>query len=142
LSDGSVTSAAIFSLVGTWSPYEPLTLRPAISRSINQSALSNYQNYVSTTIGADFTYDIHGPWKAVGGLSYNTADYTPAAGVPGVNPRTDFFLKGSIGVLYDFRPQYSIGPVYEYTTGWSTDLAAGGPSYSRSLFSIRLVARR
>ena len=142
LSDGSATSAFTFGLAGTWQVYEPLTLRPAISRSINQSALSNYQNYLSTTVGIDFVYDIHGPWKAVGGLSYNTADYTPAFGLSGVNPRTDYFFKGSIGMLYDLRPQYSIGPVYEYTQGWTSDVAAGGPSYSRSLFSIRLVARR
>jgi hypothetical protein len=140
VADGTSTSAFIFGLAGTWNEYEPLMLRPAISRSINQSALSNYSNYVSTTYGADFIYDVHGPWKAVGGLAYNTADYTPATSA--VTPRTDYFIKASIGVLYDFRPQYSIGPVYEYTQGWSTDVAAGGPSYSRSLFSIRLVARR
>lgn len=142
LGDGSVTSAFIFGLTGTLNVYEPLTIRPGIMRSINQSALSNYENYISTTIGADFVYDIHGPWKAVGGLSYNTADYTPAAGVANVNPRTDYFFKGSIGLLYDFRPQYSIGPVYEYTSGWTTDVTAGGPTFSRSLFSLRLVARR
>ena len=63
-------------------------------RSINESALANYQNYVSTVAGIDFTYDIHYPWKAVGGISYNTADYTPAPGVSGVNPRTDYFHQG------------------------------------------------
>jgi hypothetical protein len=139
---GSSTSAMTFALSGTWNGYEPLVLRPVLMRSINESALSNYQNYVSTVAGIDFTYDIHYPWKAVGGISYNTADYTPAPGVAGVNPRTDSFIKGSIGLLYEVRPQYSIGPLYEYSQGWSTDVPAGGPQYTRNFFSIRLVARR
>ena len=139
---GLTTSATMFSLGGTWNGYEPLLLRPVLMRTINESALANYQNYVSTIIGVDFTYDIHYPWKAVGGISYNTADYTPAPGVAGVNPRTDYFVKASLGVLYEVRPQYSIGPLYEYSQGSSTDVPAGGPQYSRNFFSIRLVARR
>lgn len=139
---GTTTSAFTFALSGSWNGYEPLTLRPVLMRSINESALSNYQNYVSTVAGIDFTYDIHYPWKAVGGISYNTADYTPASGVSGVNPRTDYFVKASIGLLYEVRPEYSIGPLYEYSQGWTTDVAAGGPQYSRNFFSIRLVARR
>ena len=95
---GSSTSATTFSLNGTWNGYEPLTLRPTLMRTINELALSNYQNYVSTVAGVDFTYDIHYPWKAVGGFSYNTADYTPAPGVAGVNPRTDTFVKASFGL--------------------------------------------
>ncbi len=142
LATGASNSAFVFGLTGSWNPYEPLILRPAISRSIQQSALSSYQNYISTTYGVDFTYDVHGPWKAIGGVAYNTADFNPASGVSGVPPRTDYFLKGSIGMLYEFRPQLSIGPVYEYTQGWSSDVATGGPAYNRSLFSIRLVAKR
>lgn len=139
---GTATSATTFSLGGSWNGYEPLMLRPVLMRTINESALTNYQNYISTVAGIDFTYDIHYPWKAVGGFSYNTADYTPASGVSGVNPRTDYFVKASLGLLYEVRPQYSIGPVYEYSQGWSTDVLAGGPQYSRNFFSIRLVARR
>ena len=140
-SDGSTTGATAFNLAGTWNGYEPLTLRPMIARSINESALANYQNYVSTVYGLDWTYDVHYPWKAVGGLSYNTADFVPvpATGTPG---RTDSFFKGSIGLLYEVRPQYSIGPVYEYSQGWTTDTSNGGPQFNRSLFSVRLVVRR
>ncbi|MBL6652278.1 MAG: outer membrane beta-barrel protein [Reyranella sp.] len=140
--DGSTVSAFTFMLAGSWNGYEPLILRPSINRSINESALSNYQNYVSTVFGVDWVYDIHYPWKAVGGISYNTADYTPVPGLAGVNPRTDTFIKASIGFLYEVRPQYSIGPLYEYSQGSSTDVAAGGPQFSRNMFSIRLVARR
>lgn len=139
---GTTTSATTFSLGGSWNGYEPLMLRPVLMRTINESALANYQNYVSTVAGIDFTYDIHYPWKLAGGFSYNTADYTPASGVSGVNPRTDYFVKASLGLLYEVRPQYSIGPLYEYSQGWSTDVLAGGPQYSRNFFSIRLVARR
>jgi hypothetical protein len=141
-SEGTTTSAFTFSLAGTWNGYEPLILRPVISRSINESALTNYQNYVSTVAGVDFIYDIHYPWKAVGGVSYNQADYTPIPGLAGVNPRTDYFIKASIGLLYEVRPQYSIGPLYEYSQGSSTDVPAGGPQFTRNMFSIRLVAKR
>ncbi|WP_395710430.1 outer membrane beta-barrel protein [Reyranella sp.] len=139
--DGTSTNSMIFGLRGVWNGYEPLTLRPAIMRSINESALINYQNYISTTIGVDFTYQINGPWQAVGGVAYNIAEFTPAFGVANVNPRTDYFFRGSIGLLYSIRPQIQIGPLYEYASGWSTDVAAGGPAYTRNIFSIRLVAR-
>ncbi|MBI3199815.1 MAG: outer membrane beta-barrel protein, partial [Rhodospirillales bacterium] len=58
--DGTTTGAYTFGLTGSWNGYEPLVLRPQFLRSINESALSNYQNYVSTTLGVDFTYDVHG----------------------------------------------------------------------------------
>ena len=70
------------------------------------------------------------------------ADYTPTPGLAGVNPRTDYFFKGSIGLLYEVNPHYSIGPLYEFSSGTTTDVAAGGPQYTRNFFSIRLVARR
>ena len=142
LADGTQTGAITFGLSGSWNGYEPLVLRPSFLRGINQSALVNYQNFVSTTLGLDFIYDLYGPWQAVGGTSFNTADYTPAFGVPNVAPRTDYFFKGSIGVMYSLRPQVQIGPLYEYMQGWSTDVAAGGPSYTRNLFSVRLIAKR
>jgi hypothetical protein len=142
LADGTQTGAFTFGLSGSWNGYEPLTLRPSFLRGINQSALVNYQNYISTVLGLDFTYDVHGPWQAIGGTSINTADYTPAFGVPNVAPRTDYFFKGSIGLMYSLRPQVQIGPLYEYMQGWSTDVAAGGPAYTRNLFSVRLIARR
>ena len=143
IAGGPATGATIFGLAGVWRDgYAPLTLRPSFLRSINESAQSNYQNYISTVLGVDFTYDIHGPWQAVGGVSVNSADYTPAAGVANVNPRTDYFFKGSIGLMYSLRPQVQIGPLYEYTSGWSTDVAAGGPGYTRNMISIRLIARR
>ena len=138
---GTSTSALFFSLSGSWNGYEPLMVRPVLSRSINESALSNYQNYVSTVAGIDFVYDIHYPWKAIGGFSYNVADYTPVPGL-GASPRSDYFIKASLGLLYEVRPQYSIGPVYEYSQGTSTDVPAGGPQFTRNFFSVRLVAKR
>lgn len=142
IANGTSTGATTFGLSGSWSPNDRLTLSPQILRSINESALSNYQNYVSTALGVDFTYEINGEWMALGGTSINTAQYNPAFGVVNVSPRTDFFFKGSIGLMYSLRPQVQIGPLYEYTNGWSTDVAAGGPSYSRNMFSIRLMAKR
>ena len=141
LADGSTTPAFTFGLTGSWNGYEPLTIRPAFIRTINESAYSNYQNYVSTTLGVDFSYDIHDAWQMVGGTGINISQYTPVPG-SGVGPRTDYFWRASLGLLYSLRPQIQIGPLYEHTSGSSTDVASGGPSYTREVFSIRLVAKR
>jgi hypothetical protein len=133
------TGAYTFGLIGTWTGYAPLTLRPNISRSINQSALTNYSAYVSTLVGLDFNYVIHDAWTLVGGLSFNTLDYTviPGSGAP---PRTDTYLRGQIGLMYSLRPQVQVGPSIEYSSGSSTD-PVNGPSYQRQIYSIRLIAR-
>jgi len=141
IADGSSTPAVAFGLIGTWNGYEPLTIRPSFIRSINESAYSNYQNYVSTALGVDFSYDIHDAWQLVGGVGFNIAQYSPVPG-SGVGPRTDYFWRGSIGLLYSLRPQIQIGPLYEHSAGSSTDVASGGPSYTRDVISIRLVAKR
>lgn len=141
VADGASTPAVSFGLIGTWNGYGPLTIRPSFIRSINESAYSNYQNYVSTALGVDFTYDIHDAWQLVGGTGYNIAQYSPAPG-SGVGPRTDYFWRGAIGLLYSLRPQVQIGPLYEHFVGSSTDVASGGPSYTRDVISIRLVAKR
>ncbi len=133
------TSSYTFGLTGTWNGYAPLVLRPVINRSIQETALSNYQNFISTVVGVDFTYQVHDAWKATGGLSYTNADYTPYPNLAG--PRTDTFITGRLGFLYSLRPQVEIGPSWEYSSGSSTDTVAG-PSFTRQIFSIRLVAKR
>ena len=141
IADGTSTPAFTFGLSGSWNGYEPLTLRPAFIRTINESAYSSYTNYVSTTLGVDFSYDIHDAWQMVGGTGINMAEYTPAPG-SGVGPRTDYYWRASLGLLYSLRPQIQVGPLYEHTTGWSTDVASGGPSYNREVISLRVVAKR
>ncbi len=140
LADGLSTPATVFGLTGSWNGYAPLTIRPAFIRTINESALSNYSNYISSTYGFDFIYDIHDAWQAVGGTSLNTADYTPAVNT--VGPRTDYYWRTSLGLLYSLRPQVQFGPLYERTIAWTTDLASGGPQYTRDQISVRLVTRR
>ncbi len=134
------TSDFTFGLSGNWNGYAPLTLRPNFSRSINESALSAYANIVNTVIGMDFTYLIHDAWTAIGGLSYNIAEYTPVD--PTVTPsRTDRILRGQIGLLYSIRPELQIGPVFEYTKGSSSD-PVNGPAYDRQVVFMRLIGRR
>ncbi|MBS0520745.1 MAG: outer membrane beta-barrel protein [Proteobacteria bacterium] len=134
------TSSFTFGLTGNWNGYAPLTLRPSIIRSIQETALSNYSSYVGTTYGLDFNYLIHDAWTAVGGVSLLTANYTPVPGA-GVGPRTDTIYRGQIGLLYALRPQIQIGPFFEYTSGTSTD-PINGPMYNREIFSVRLIAKR
>jgi hypothetical protein len=133
------TSALSYGLSGTYTGYAPLTLRPYISRTINQSALSEYKDFVSTTFAVDFTYLIHDAWTLAGGLLFSVADYSPVEG-SGVGPRTDYFFRGQIGLLYSIRPEIQIGPFFEYSRGSSTDSV--GPSYDRQIYSIRLIAKR
>jgi hypothetical protein len=134
------TDTFIASLSGTVSPYAPLTLRPTISRSIQETSLAEFKSMVLTTLGMDFTYVIHDAWTATGGLSYTLSDYTPADGT-GATARTDKIFRGTFGLMYSIRPQVAIGPVIEYTSGSTTD-PTNGPTYDREIFSIRLTARR
>src|SRR5258708_8471224 len=62
------TSSYTFGLTGSWNGYAPLTIRPLLNRSIQETALSNYQNFVSTVVGFDFSYEVYDAWKAIGGL--------------------------------------------------------------------------
>lgn len=134
------TSDYTFGLSGNWTGYAPLTLRPNISRSITESALSTYKNIVSTVLGLDFTYVIHDAWTAIGGFSVNNAEYNPVDATV-TQPRTDRIYRGQLGVLYSFRPEFQIGPVFEYTKGTSTD-NVGGPAYDRQVVFLRLVGKR
>jgi len=70
---------------------------------------------------------------------FSVADYSPIAG-SGAGPRTDYFFRGQIGLLYSMRPEIQIGPFFEYSHGSSTDSL--GPSYDRQIYSIRLIAKR
>lgn len=133
------TSALSYGLIGTYTGYAPLSLRPYVSRTINQSALSQYKDYVSTTVAVDYTYLIHDAWTLAGGLLFSVAEYSPVEGA-GVGPRTDYFFRGQIGLLYSMRPEIQIGPFFEYSRGSSTD--SSGPSYDRQIYSIRLIAKR
>jgi len=133
------TSALSYGLSGSYTGYAPLTLRPYISRTINQSALSQYKDFVSTTFAVDLTYLIHDAWTLSGGLLFSVADYSPIDGA-GASPRTDYFFRGQVGLLYSIRPEIQIGPFFEYSHGSSTDSL--GPSYDRQIYSIRLIAKR
>jgi hypothetical protein len=135
------TGAVIFGLGGVWNGYEPLIVRPFIVRSINETAFTNYLNYVSTNIGAEFNYTIQSEWRLNGGGSFGLADYTPAPGVVGAFQHTDNFYRASLGLLYSLRPQIEIGPLYEFSAGYGPDPATS-PNYTRHIIMLRLVARR
>ena len=139
------TSAFTFALAGAWNGYAPLSLRPSLTRGISESALSAYRNIVSTTLGVEYAYQLFDEFALVGGFSYSLADYQPAdqaalGQATAAAARQDAFARGSIGFLWQPRPQFSIGPIFEYTQGSSSD--STGPAYTRQLLSIRLSARR
>lgn len=134
------TTAYTYGLSGTWNGYQPLTIRPNISRGITETALSAYRNTITTVFGVDYSYQLFDEWALAGGTSYSLSDYQPIDG-QGATPRQDSFFRTSIGVLWQPRPQLSIGPIFEYTQGSSTD-PTNGPSYNRQIISIRLTARR
>ena len=123
-----------------WPPDGPGTGPSVVTRAINETALSNYKNYTSTIFALDYTYIIHDAWTLAGGLLFSIADYAVADGVQGVSPRTDYFMRGQIGLLYSIKPEIQIGPFFEYSHASSTD--STGPFYDRQIYSIRLIAKR
>jgi hypothetical protein len=134
------TSAYVFALSGTWNGYQPLTIRPNLTRGITETALSAYRNTITTVLGVDYSYQLFDEWAIAGGTSYSMADYQPIDGL-GASPREDTFFRSSIGLLWQPRPQLSIGPIFEYSQAGSSD-STNGPSYNRQIISIRLTAKR
>ncbi len=58
--------------------------RPAlIVLQINETAYTNYQDYVSTTIGSEFLYTVTSDIALNAGASYSLLNYTPVPGNPG-----------------------------------------------------------
>jgi hypothetical protein len=111
-----------------------------MSRSINESALSSYTNFVSTTFAVDFTYLIHDAWTLAGRPALLGRRLQPLRPEHHESAHRTPFFRGQIGLLYSIRPEIQIGPFFEYSRGSSTDIT--GPQYDRQIYSIRLIARR
>jgi len=141
LNTGVTTGAVTFGLGGTWNGYQPLIVRPFVIRSINETVFANYQDYLSTTIGADFNYTISNDWQLNAGASFSLLDYTPAPGTTGTFQHTDNFYRFSLGLLYSFQPQFQIGPLYEFGAGNGPDPNTS-PNFTRHVIMLRLVAKR
>jgi hypothetical protein len=140
-SAGVTTGAVVFGLAGTWNGYQPLTVRPFVVRSINETVYTNYQDYVSTTIGAEFNYTIQSDWQLNAGASFSLLDYTPVPGTTGSFQHTDDFYRVSLGLLYAFQPQLQIGPLYEFSAGNGPDPNTS-QNYTRHVIMLRFVAKR
>ena len=107
LNPGLSTPAVIFGLGGVWNGYEPLVVRPFIIRQINETAYTNYQDNLSTTIGAEFLYTLTSDWTLNAGASFALLDYTPAPGnTVGAFAHTDNFYRASLGLLYTFTRSF------------------------------------
>lgn len=135
------TPAVIFGLGGVWNGYEPLIVRPFVVRSINETVYTNYQDYVTTTIGSEFIYTITSDWQLNAGASFNLLDYTPVPGAIGAFQHTDNFYRASLGLLYSVYPQLQIGPLYEFSAGNGPDPATS-PNFTRHVIMLRIVAKR
>ena len=128
-------------MAGTWNGYQPLTVRPFVVRSINETVYTNYQDYVSTTFGADFNYTIHSDWQLNAGASVSLLDYTPVPGATGAFQHTDDFYRVSLGLLYAFQPQLQVGPLYEFSAGNGPDPNTS-QNFTRHVIMLRFVAKR
>ena len=140
-SAGVTTGAVIFGLSGSWNGIPPLTVRPFVLRTINETVYTNYQDYVSTTLGSEFNYTIQNDWQVNAGVSFSLLDYTPVPGAVGAFQHTDNFYRVTLGLMYAIQPQYQIGPLYEFS-------AANGPdpntsqNFNRHVIMLRFVAKR
>ena len=92
-SAGVTTGAVIFGLSGSWNGIPPLTVRPFVLRTINETVYTNYQDYVSTTLGSEFNYTIQSDWQVNAGVSFSLLDYTPVPGAVGAFQHTDNFYR-------------------------------------------------
>lgn len=135
------TPALTFGLGGVWNGYEPLTVRPFILRSVNETAFATYQNYVSTTFGFELNYTIQEGWALNAGASWALLDYTPVPGTTGTFQHTDNFYRASLGLMYSIRPQVAIGPLYEFAAGNGPDPATS-PNYNRHIVMLKVVLTR
>jgi hypothetical protein len=140
-STGVNTGAVVFGLVGAWNGYQPLTVRPFVVRSINETVYTNYQDYVSTTFGAELNYAIHSDWQLNAGASVSLLDYTPVPGATGAFQHTDDFYRVSLGLLYAFQPQLQVGPLYEFSAGNGPDPNTS-QNFTRHVIMLRFVAKR
>ena len=142
INPGLTTPAVSFGLGGVWNGYEPLVVRPFIIRQTNETAYTNYQDYVSTTIGAEFLYTITSELTLNAGGSFALLNYTPAPGnTGGAFTHTDNFYRASLGLLYTVFPQVQVGPLYEFAAGNGPDPATS-PNYTRHVVMLRLVLKR
>jgi hypothetical protein len=142
INPGLTTPAVVFGLAGVWNGYEPLVVRPFVIRAINETAYTNYQDYLSTTIGSEFLYTITSDWQLNAGASFSLLNYTPVPGTTsGAFTHTDNFYRASLGALYSIYPQLQIGPLYEFAAGNGPDPATS-PNYTRHIIMLRIVARR
>jgi hypothetical protein len=139
---GIISAAVTFGLSGTWNGYQPLVVRPFVIRSINETVFTNYQDYVSTTIGAEFTYTLQSDWQLSAGATFSLLDYTPTPGTnAGAFAHTDDFYRVSLGALYAIRPQFQVGPLYEFSAGNGPDPNTS-PNFTRHVIMLRFVAKR
>jgi hypothetical protein len=137
----SSTGSYTFGLAGVWNGYAPLVLRPFFLRSIQETAFTNYKNYLSTVMGFEFYYTITSEWQLNGGASYTIADYQALDGLANVPSRTDNFYRASLGLMYSIRPQVLLGPMYEYASSTGSD-PNNSPDYGRHIAMMRLVVKR
>ena len=136
----TTTNAMVFGLAGVWNGYAPLILRPSITRSINETAFTQFNNFVSTNLGFEFVYSIQSEWQLQGGALYSLAQYSAFTGAGSAPGRNDNYYRGTLTLFYSLRPQIQIGPQYEYYGASSSD--STGPSYNRHVISLRLIAKR
>lgn len=135
------TNAVVFGLGGVWNGYAPLVVRPFILRAINETAFTNYQDYVSTTFGAELAYTIQEGLTLNLGGSFSLLDYTPVPGSVGTFTHTDNYYRASLGLLYSIRPQIQLGPLYEFSAGNGPDPTTS-QNFDRHVIMLRLVAKR
>lgn len=138
---GVSTPALIFGLGGVWNGYQPLTVRPFVLRSVNETAFSTYQNYVSTSFGFELSYIVQEGLTLNAGGSWALLDYTPVPGTTGTFQHTDNFYRASLGLMYSIRPELAIGPLYEFAAGNGPDPTTS-PNYNRHIIMLKLVVKR
>jgi hypothetical protein len=127
-------SQPTFGLTGFWNPIRDLSVRPFVSRTVNDAGLTNAAAYLSTSGGVDMDYKARPNIKLVGHADYTVADY----GV--VSTQTNEYdqymtVRGS--VLYSPDNLFFLGPSLQYTYKQSNIV---NQNYSQIIAMLRLGA--
>ena len=129
-------SVPTFGLTGYWNPIRQLWVKPFVTRTIDDSALTTSVAYINTRAGVDVDYHMRPNIRLNAHGDYSIADYTQTSTTTGAP--YDQYWTFRVGGQYLFTPNFYVGPTYQFITRNSS---IPGNSYDQNLIMLRLGAR-
>jgi hypothetical protein len=127
--------APTFGLTGYWNPVKPLSVRPFVRRTVDDTALAFASGFLSTSGGVDLDYDLSPNVRISGHGDYSIADYQA---ISNSTNRYDQYVTLRAGVMYYPTASFFVGPSYQYIHRSSNQFNS---DYDQNLIMLRLGAR-